>query len=79
MGMRKTRADLAQLVEQLFRKQQVGGSSPPVGSTKNRSGMREGAEATHWGVASAPFTVATTVVSPPPAAVSAVYAIRSDR
>jgi predicted DNA-binding WGR domain protein len=25
-------ADVAQLAEQLFRKQQVGGSSPPIGS-----------------------------------------------
>jgi len=31
----KTRADLAQLAEQLFRKQQVAGSSPAVGSMEN--------------------------------------------
>ena len=31
----KTHADLAQLAEQLFRKQQVAGSSPAVGSMEN--------------------------------------------
>jgi hypothetical protein len=30
----RSRADVAQLVEQLIRNQQVGGSSPPVGSSK---------------------------------------------
>src|SRR6476469_8818435 len=36
------RADLAQLVEQLFRKQQVWGSSPQVGSRRRRVAGRTG-------------------------------------
>ena len=42
-----THADLAQLVEQLFRKQQVRGSSPRVGS--GRAGaIRNAAEVAKW-------------------------------
>jgi hypothetical protein len=50
--MPKTQADLAQLVEQLFRKQQVVGSSPMVGSTETP--------------AIAPKTGAPTSLSVPP-------------
>jgi len=42
-------ADLAQLAEQLFRKQQVAGSSPAVGSTENRSRMRNWEARPSWG------------------------------
>jgi hypothetical protein len=38
------RADLAQLVEQLFRKEQVWGSSPQVGSSRRRVGWQDRAE-----------------------------------
>ena len=38
------RADLAQLVEQLFRKEQVWGSSPQVGSNRRRVGWEISAE-----------------------------------
>ena len=36
----RLRAGLAQLVEQLFRKQQVSGSSPEVGSGKSQSPVK---------------------------------------
>ena len=54
MSRAQARADLAQLVEQLFRKEQVWGSSPQVGSTGeesvgNRAEVAESADALRSG------------------------------
>ena len=46
--LRKTHADVAQLVEQLIRNQQVAGSSPAISSTKERPSL--------WGGLSFVFT-----------------------
>jgi hypothetical protein len=45
--MQEINADLAQLAEQLFCKQQVRGSSPLVGSTENRILARKIERAAH--------------------------------
>jgi hypothetical protein len=77
MGKTETQADLAQLAEQLFRKQQVAGSSPAVGSTENLAVARKSGPPTIMPVA--PISAFTPIHTPNRASWSSAEFVPRDR